>query len=66
MNMTIIKNHGNSTGEISCEALGCDSQAKVNLVVKVGDRGSISLSLCQTCKTKFDKGAFNVDLGSVI
>lgn len=36
-----------------CEALHCPSPAEVQLQVKVGQLGNISLSLCNNCVGKF-------------
>jgi hypothetical protein len=36
-----------------CEALGCLSPAEVQIEVKVGHLGNISLSLCKDCVCKF-------------
>jgi hypothetical protein len=36
-----------------CEAAGCFSPAEVQLKVKVGQMGNISLSLCNNCVGKF-------------
>jgi hypothetical protein len=36
-----------------CEAAGCFSPAEVQLKVKVGQQGNISLSLCKDCVCKF-------------
>jgi len=37
-----------------CDGYGCYSRAKSELVVKVGPKKFISLSLCESCKTKFN------------
>lgn len=36
-----------------CEAVSCFSTAEVQIKVKVGQAGSISLSLCNDCVRKF-------------
>ena len=36
-----------------CEAVNCFSPARVQIEVKVGQAGSISLSLCNDCVRKF-------------
>ena len=36
-----------------CEAVNCFSPAQVQIEVKVGQAGSISLSLCNDCVCKF-------------
>ena len=36
-----------------CEAVNCFSRATVQIEVKVGQLGSISLSLCNDCVCKF-------------
>ncbi len=36
-----------------CEGVNCFSQAEVQIDVKVGQLGSISLSLCNDCAVKF-------------
>lgn len=36
-----------------CEAVNCSSRASVQIEVKVGQLGSISLSLCNDCVCKF-------------
>lgn len=36
-----------------CEAVSCFSPAQVQIEVKVGQAGSISLSLCNDCVRKF-------------
>jgi hypothetical protein len=36
-----------------CEAVNCLSPAEVQIEVKVGQAGSISLSLCNDCVRKF-------------
>jgi hypothetical protein len=37
-----------------CDGYGCYSRAKCNLLIKVGPEKTISLSLCEGCKTKFN------------
>jgi hypothetical protein len=37
-----------------CDGYGCNSRAKSELVVKVGPKKTISLSLCESCKVKFN------------
>ncbi len=39
-----------------CEAVNCDSPAEIQIKVKVGQLGNISLSLCNFCVTKFRDG----------
>ena len=36
-----------------CEALDCFSQATAQIEVRVGQLGTISLSLCKDCVSKF-------------
>ena len=36
-----------------CEAANCFSPAEVQIKVKVGQAGSVSLSLCKDCVRKF-------------
>jgi hypothetical protein len=36
-----------------CEAVNCSSPAEVQIEVKVGQLGNISLSLCNICVNKF-------------
>lgn len=36
-----------------CEAVNCSSKASVQIQVKAGQLGSISLSLCNDCVSKF-------------
>jgi hypothetical protein len=36
-----------------CEVVNCFSQATVQIEVKVGQLGKISLSLCKNCVSKF-------------
>jgi hypothetical protein len=44
-----------------CDGYGCYSRAISKLSVKVGAKRTISLSLCETCKTKVsDGGTTNV------
>jgi hypothetical protein len=51
--------HGNTVK--AYEIQGCYSMAKSELVVKVGPKETISLSLCDGCKTKFnDRGRTDV------
>jgi len=38
---------------IICEAVDCFSSAQVQIEVKVGQAGSVSLSLCNDCVRKF-------------
>jgi hypothetical protein len=42
-----------STITSECEAANCFSPAEVQIEVKVGQAGSISLSLCNDCVRKF-------------
>jgi hypothetical protein len=37
-----------------CDGYGCYSRAKSELVVKVGLKKTISLSLCESCRAKFN------------
>jgi hypothetical protein len=49
-------NHCNIPQEVNngiCEAVGCLTPAKVQIKVKVGHLGNISLSLCNDCVCKF-------------
>ena len=39
---------------VSCEALGCNKKATVQLTVNVGSRGDITLNLCKKCVPRFD------------
>ncbi len=36
-----------------CEAVDCFSQATVQMEVKVGQQGRITISLCEKCVSKF-------------
>lgn len=36
-----------------CEAINCSSKAAIQLKVKVGQLGNMSLSLCNDCVKKF-------------
>jgi hypothetical protein len=36
-----------------CEAVNCSAQAIKEIKVKVGNMGSITLSLCEDCQSKF-------------
>jgi hypothetical protein len=36
-----------------CEAVGCETKATTTIEVKVGQKGLISLSLCEDCINKF-------------
>ena len=38
-----------------CEAYGCFSRATSTCVVKVGERGTVSLNLCNVCVKKFQE-----------
>jgi hypothetical protein len=42
-----------NVNNIICEAVNCFSSAEVQIEVKVGQAGSISLSLCNDCVCKF-------------
>lgn len=42
-----------STITSECEAANCFSPAEIQIEVKVGQAGSISLSLCKDCVRKF-------------
>jgi len=43
-----------------CDGYGCHSRAKSELIVKVGPKKTISLSLCESCKKKLnDRGIKN-------
>jgi Rieske Fe-S protein len=46
-----------------CEHVGCDSKATLKMLVKVGKTGTISLFLCDSCKSRFSP--HKVDLKSV-
>lgn len=47
--ITITSDTNNSI----CEAVNCSSKASVQIEVKVGQLGNISLSLCNDCVNKF-------------
>lgn len=36
-----------------CEAIGCFAEATIEIKIKVGKQGSISLLLCKGCVSKF-------------
>jgi hypothetical protein len=38
-----------------CEAVNCLTQAEVQIKVKVGQQGTILLSLCKNCVSKFEE-----------
>jgi hypothetical protein len=38
---------------MECEALNCSSPAIKEIRVKVGEKGSVSLFLCEICQLKF-------------
>ena len=49
-------NQSTITAEVNngiCEAVGCFAKATVQIEVSVGDKGTISLSLCNDCVRKF-------------
>ena len=48
------KNHYQSIDN-NCDGFGCDSKAISKLQVKVGETRTISLSLCESCRTKFNE-----------
>jgi hypothetical protein len=51
-----LRNHLKIPQEVNnsiCEALHCPSPAEVQLQVKIGQLGNISLSLCKNCVCKF-------------
>ena len=39
--------------DIVCEALGCQSRATKDVIVKLEPKGTIVLFLCDNCKLKF-------------
>jgi hypothetical protein len=45
----------NQVNNSVCEAVDCFSPAEVQIKVKVGQAGSISLSLCNNCVRKFSE-----------
>ena len=51
-----MKNNVKSDMSRVCDGYGCYSSAESEIDVKVGPKRSISLSLCERCKTKFDGG----------
>lgn len=42
-----------NTNSVICEAAGCFSKAAIKLPVRVGTAGTITLFLCEECKSKF-------------
>lgn len=41
--------------DVTCEAAGCCSGAKFNISLAVGNKGTISVFLCENCISKFGK-----------
>jgi hypothetical protein len=41
---------------VICEAVGCFAEARVQIEVRAGQLGTISLSLCKNCVSKFVGG----------
>jgi hypothetical protein len=41
-----------------CECIGCNANATSNVSVKVGDKGQITLFLCEKCKPRFSDSGF--------
>ncbi|MGA9154829.1 MAG: hypothetical protein WBZ36_29950 [Candidatus Nitrosopolaris sp.] len=60
----MMKNNVKSDMSRVCDGYGCYSSAESEINVKVGPKRSISLSLCERCKTKFD-GGHNSEVVSV-
>jgi hypothetical protein len=52
--MTQSKTHPELNNSI-CEAFGCLSQATTKIIVNVGQKGTISLQLCENCVAKFQE-----------
>lgn len=49
----INKSDTRTTNDVICEAVGCFSKAAIKLPVRVGTAGTITLFLCEECKSKF-------------
>jgi hypothetical protein len=45
---------GSEVNNIICEAAGCFEKATNVIPVRVGQKGSIVLYLCQNCQSKFE------------
>jgi hypothetical protein len=43
--------------DIVCEAIDCSSKATKMLTLKVGSKGTISLFLCENCKSLFSSSS---------
>ena len=41
-----------------CECIGCNANATSSVSVKVGDKGQITLFLCEKCKPRFSDSEF--------
>jgi transcription elongation factor Elf1 len=41
-----------------CECVGCNANATSRVSVKVGDKGQITLFLCEKCKQRFSDSEF--------
>jgi hypothetical protein len=57
-------NHCNIPQKVNngiCEAVDCRTPAEVQIKVKVGQQGTILLSLCKNCVSKFE----DIDDGEV-
>jgi protein-arginine kinase activator protein McsA len=50
LNSNIISS---DTNEYVCEAIDCKAKARVTITVNLGDKGSISLYLCEKCRSRF-------------
>ena len=53
-----------ATNNVICEAVGCFSKAAIKLAARVGSAGTISLFLCQECKSKFRTESSDEDVMS--
>jgi hypothetical protein len=51
----VMNNLQSDNDSAVCDGYGCYSRAKSELAVKVGPKKTISLSLCESCKTKFNE-----------
>ncbi|MGB6531259.1 MAG: hypothetical protein WBF33_24390 [Candidatus Nitrosopolaris sp.] len=51
----MMKNIMHSDINNICDGYGCHHRAKCKIQVKVGETRTISLSLCESCKTKFNE-----------
>jgi hypothetical protein len=45
---------GSEVNNIICEAASCCEKATIVVPVRVGQKGSIALYLCQKCQSKFE------------